>query len=397
MKKHLKEQKGITLIALIITIIILLILAMVSIRIVLNENILTHAETAATQYVIEQEREKIQLAFADYKMGAYLSSSPTFAVEGANVSANGTDGWVIEFPTGNKYDLSKAGVVTPVNPEGPADPEEPVNPDITITNPETNPEGWKYAFVCRNGAWDSTPLVDGTGLTGTGNGVVVAKFYEAKDASGNPVAPVTPLPVQGVPLDEGPAYNLVIEGNGSMGPLLTTEGGNIKGANAWQAQTMAHLYDKTLPCVMPYVLNVTVCEGVTNIGEYAFAMNGITSITIDDSVTSIDRCAFQSCSKLKSITIPSTVTTIGNNAFQYSGLESITIPSSVTSIGECAFQDCPSLATVNIEAVPESFTVGADAFLGLKNPSTIYVPNNNNHINTALSGKYSSQTSVVSR
>ena len=57
MKTNLKEQKGITLIALIITIIVLLILAVVTISTVNEGSIFAHANNAATRYSQEAERE----------------------------------------------------------------------------------------------------------------------------------------------------------------------------------------------------------------------------------------------------------------------------------------------------------------------------------------------------
>jgi len=48
--------------------------------------------------------------------------------------------------------------------------------------------------------------------------------------------------------------------------------------------------------------SVTIPEGVTSIGETAFAGNKLTSITIPNSVTFIDKRAFEK-SKLASITI----------------------------------------------------------------------------------------------
>ena len=50
MKKNLKENKGITLIALIITIIVLLILAVVTINAVNEGSIFAHANNAVTRY-----------------------------------------------------------------------------------------------------------------------------------------------------------------------------------------------------------------------------------------------------------------------------------------------------------------------------------------------------------
>ena len=67
-------QKGITLIALIITIIILIILAMVSVRIVTDSNITKHAENAADTYTVEQEKELINVGYSAYKMQKYIET-----------------------------------------------------------------------------------------------------------------------------------------------------------------------------------------------------------------------------------------------------------------------------------------------------------------------------------
>ena len=63
-------------------------------------------------------------------------------------------------------------------------------------------------------------------------------------------------------------------------------------------------------------------------------------ITIPDSVKSISKSAFSSCSGLTSITIPNGVTSIGDRAFSNcSKLTSVTIPDSIRSIGDSAFLD----------------------------------------------------------
>ena len=87
---------------------------------------------------------------------------------------------------------------------------------------------------------------------------------------------------------------------------------------------------------------------VTSIGYYAFyECDGLTSITIPNSVTSIRDYAFYECDELTSITIPNSVTSIGEQAFEYcSGLTSVIIGNSVTSIGNLAFYECKGLKTV---------------------------------------------------
>ena len=97
--------------------------------------------------------------------------------------------------------------------------------------------------------------------------------------------------------------------------------------------------------------SITIGEGVTYIGEHAFlGCSGLTSVTIPDSVISIGDSVFCNCSGLTSINIPDGVTSIGDSAFEdCTGLTSVTIPDSVTSIGAWAFWNCSGLTSVAFE------------------------------------------------
>lgn len=100
-------------------------------------------------------------------------------------------------------------------------------------------------------------------------------------------------------------------------------------------------------------------KAVSAIAESGFESAEMKNITIPNSITSIDYCAFRYCSSLTSITIPDSVTSIGGNAFYYcSSLTSITIPDSVTSIDSFTFFGCSSL-TIYCEAAskPSSWYV----------------------------------------
>ncbi len=109
---------------------------------------------------------------------------------------------------------------------------------------------------------------------------------------------------------------------------------------------------------------VTVAEGVTRIGYYAFYnYAGLTSVTIGDGVTSIGESAFAGCTGLTSVTIPDGVTMIGNYAFSgCSGLTSVTIGNGVTSIGKYAFAGCSGLTSITIPNSVKS--IGDYAFFG---------------------------------
>lgn len=75
MKEKTISERGITLIALVITIIILLILAMVSIKIVTSEGLIKRAENATTKNAEESEKEAIQLAYSEYKISQYSTGT----------------------------------------------------------------------------------------------------------------------------------------------------------------------------------------------------------------------------------------------------------------------------------------------------------------------------------
>jgi len=103
---------------------------------------------------------------------------------------------------------------------------------------------------------------------------------------------------------------------------------------------------------------ITIPNGVTKIGDYAFSGTGLTSITIPNSVTYIHDYTFSGCTNLTSVTIPDSITSIDDGAFRNTGLTSVTIPNSVTSIGEEAFSSCRSLTSVTLEGTIDSEDFG---------------------------------------
>ena len=121
--------------------------------------------------------------------------------------------------------------------------------------------------------------------------------------------------------------------------------------------------------------SITIPESVTSIGDFAF--DGCESLT--EAVCNSKLFAYLPPSFQGAYTIPSGIQTICGGAFtEHNGLTSVTLPRTVTSIGSFAFEGCRKLATVYAN-MPEAFTFGAEAFTDISYDSEhgqcrLYIP-----------------------
>lgn len=134
------------------------------------------------------------------------------------------------------------------------------------------------------------------------------------------------------------------------------------------------------------VSTVTIPEGTTEIGRFAFSRSSLRTVTIPEGVTVIDYAAFYHCDNLDNVILPDTVNTVGAKAFTHTlwmddfeensmddflisgdilvaykgNLPEVVIPDGVRVIAEEAFRNHTELKKVHL---PASVTdIGNDAF-----------------------------------
>ncbi len=123
---------------------------------------------------------------------------------------------------------------------------------------------------------------------------------------------------------------------------------------------------------MEKLTSVPGSDHVKQYGDIAFGLTGITEITLNCDVPS--RC-FSVCSSLKSVKLTDKVSSIGHQAFfACSSLKSIDIPDSVTSIGKEAFYSCYELSSIKLPDT--TLDLGESVFKECDSLVSATLPNN---------------------
>lgn len=96
------------------------------------------------------------------------------------------------------------------------------------------------------------------------------------------------------------------------------------------------------------ITSLTVEDGITYIGDYAFFGCGILeNVTIADSVVEVGRKLFEECTSLEHVTLSKNLKAIPECMFtKCVSLTSIDLPDSIITIGEQAFAYCTKLQSV---------------------------------------------------
>ncbi len=350
MIKTLKQKRGITLIALIVTIIVLILLAGISVMMLTGNNgILQRAGEAKEKTDDASTKENISLAYNSALIDKYVKTDKTFEekIEEELVAIYGADNVEVEDNGDETY------IVT-VNDKEYNIKDGKVEKNGPVVNPY-EPDVWEFAWVypTTEGTWSgkiekNNPLPS--------NYKIIAKVYEGKESDVK--------------------YSLVIEGEGEIKDLAIAsfnfDPDNFTPPECFAWLTGLFSSEGSLFGKEENTVKVIICDGITGIGDFAFAYcRGVKSIKISKSVTSIGDEAFVWCS-FTSIKIPKGVTNIGDQAFYTCGsLTNVNIPNGVTRIGKHTFSGC----TIKSIKIPNSVTsIEEQAFAGCSLLENVEIP-----------------------
>lgn len=376
----LKDKNGITLIALIITIIVLLILAGVSIALVLGDNgILFKAQRAKSQSVIGDVRDTAEIIRGEYEVDNN-GENPTamYIIEGLI-----NKGKIKRYQVRDWGETNGIGII---NVEG---------EDVLIT-----------------GSFNGEDMVPGLYETGTLN---LKKSWADLKADGDITVGDTLYRYETRETDSS-GITHVSNNEILLSRMLELGYNDIDSyiSSHYENYTITEIIDPTGLIVKQKGLNgdlrlsrevkvidddcfhscnnltaVIIPDSVEKINKFAFEYcKGLTSIEIPDSVTNIGYCAFYQCSNLTSIKLSNNLVRLESQALAYTKISNIELPNTLEYIGQDAFCECTNLTEITI---PDSVAqVGAWAFRNNTSLERVYIGKgliNNIHSQTFIGCK----------
>ncbi len=116
----------------------------------------------------------------------------------------------------------------------------------------------------------------------------------------------------------------------------------------------------------------TTTKTVAAIGEGAFKdASAITKLTVPEGITTIGKYAFAGCVQMASVVLPSTLSEIAEGAFRESGLTKLELPATcgITEIKASVYSGCERMTEIVVPGYIK--TIGQGAFYGCTAATTI--------------------------
>ena len=283
--KELKRNKGITLIALVITIIVLLILAGITIATLTGENgILTKATEAGRQTEIEGIREEAEMAKQGVLSGDLATGKETTREDVINAIVDEMGGTA----TGNLITTEDGKYEIMVKEDNTIEVVEKGQGYIDAEYKEAAPES--------DFRW--TTLEDGT-----------VRIYEY--------------------LGTETSLNIPDTIDGKVVTVLKSDSRYVSSSGSGEGGKIA---------TQVTLNSIKIPDTVTEIGRGAFLENNLEKIEFPSNLTTIGASAFGK-NKLKKVEMPNTVTTVGESAFKGNVIEDLKLSSGLKEIKASTFSN----------------------------------------------------------
>lgn len=332
-----KENEGITLIALVITIIVLLILAGITIATLTGDNgILTKTNEAKEQTEIGKEKEIVKLATT-----AVIATNNAIDKDSLQSELNKTAG----DKKAEVYNYNQKLQVYFTDSKRYYEIDGNSNVElINVTNGEK-----RISLKCINSKKEVLKEIEI--ITLNDNSIIeppeIEKYEPSESSFSKTITQDTEIDILYYYVIQ--KEDLVFTGLNSSGNITENESeiksymigdGSLNSKNALKS-TIA--YDFVL-----YVPEEYNGKAVNKIGNYAFSRaSNLTKLQLSNNSKTIGEWSFYLCTKIKKLDIPDNVKTISTDCFHdCSGIETVQIGKGVKSIGGNAFVNCDSLKKV---------------------------------------------------
>lgn len=346
-----RDANGVTLIALVVTIVVMLILAGVSINLVIGDNgVVTKAKQAKMKSEFAAYKEELEL----FNTARYMEN-PEYSI-GTLTAGKST----LNYNTNNGSGGSIKEILTSISDEY-LDKVEIIKGEIYINTKNKMEIEVAQEMGIKPNPYD---IKDGILLSSTGNLLLM-------DETGTVTIPDSVKEI----------------GSGAFSKLTGLKKIVIPGT-VKKISSSAFAFNSTLE-------EVVLEEGIKEIGDQAF--NGCTklrTVKLPQSLKTINNLAFYDCSNLESINIPSEVQNIGTYVFAgCKALNSVKIEEGVTKVTSSEFSGCTNLTSITI---PSTVTnINPNAFDRCTNLNEIILSNNKNYVMSEGMLKTSDETQII--
>ena len=352
-----EKEMGITLIALIITVVVLIILAAISINALFgSDGIITNARKAAIMNDFSTFKEQIktfnaekELESEDYSVESLTAGRTTLLYNTQGEETEGNIQTVIPSMNDDyaeKFEIIKGELLLYASSQ--------LEYDIAVgMGIQVSP------YIIVDGVLMSADVNLGLQTEG---GVVT--LPERVEVIGNGAfANVEGLKTVIIPGTVKEIGTNAFTNNDEIEQIIVQEGVEVIGAEAFRECTN--------------LKNIDLPESIVSIGvSVFFECRSLESIKIPSQVTAIQSYTFYYCTNLSSVELPDNLQRIGDGVFiNCEKLESIKIPANVNYIGGTVFDECDRLANIEIGEGNTKYSYSKDSgiLMDIENNNILFI------------------------